>query len=136
MREVIQLFRVKHFMAVIFIVYLPVSPAIASAGWYPISKGQSLTVEYCLPTSNMGNLYLQALGSGSKWKTVAIIKHPRLIRDSYCADDFKYGFAQGLYHLKYEWTVNISGEWGLHLKSSTTNKTYSGWPDGITTNGK
>ena len=28
-------------------------------------------VEYCLLTANMGTLYLQALGNGTKWKTVA-----------------------------------------------------------------
>jgi len=109
---------------------------MASAGWYPAAKGEYLVVEYCLPTANVGTLYLQALGSGTKWKTVAVIKHPQLRKDSYCADDLKHGFGQGLYHLKYKWKVNISGGWGLQLKSSTLNQTYSGWPDGIKTNGK
>jgi hypothetical protein len=109
---------------------------MASAGWYPTAQGESLTVEYCLPTANVGTLYLQALGSGTKWKTVAVIKYPRLRRDSYCANDIKSGFAQGLYHFKYKWKVNISGGWALQLKSSGLNKTYYGWPDGITTNGK
>jgi hypothetical protein len=113
-----------------------VSQAIASAGWYPATKGEFLVVEYCLPTANVGTLYLQALGSGTKWKTVAVIKHPQLRKDSYCAEDLKHGFGQGLYHLKYKWKVNISGSWGLQLKSSTLNQTYYGWPDGITTNGK
>ena len=116
--------------------YLSVAPAMASAGWYPTAKGESLVVEYCLPTANVGTLYLQALGSGTKWKTVAVIRHPQLRKDSYCADDFKHGFGQGLFHLKYKWKVNISGGWGLQLKSSALNQTYYGWPDGITTNGK
>lgn len=111
-------------------------PAFAGAGWYPAAKGESLMVEYCLPTANVGTLYLQALGSGTKWKTVAVIKHPKLRKDSYCTDDLKYGFGQGLYHLKYKWKVNISGGWALQLKSATSNQTYYGWPDGITTNEK
>ena len=135
MKGAIRLFRWKLLLVVLVISYLPVAQAIASAGWYPTAKGESLTVEYCLPTANVGTLYLQALGSGTKWKTVAVIKHPQLRKDPYCADDFKHGFGQGLFHLKYKWKVNISGGWGLQLKSSTLNKTYYGWPDGITTNG-
>ena len=136
MKGAIRLFRWKLLLVVLVISYLPVAQAIASAGWYPTAKGESLTVEYCLPTANVGTLYLQALGSGTKWKTVAVIKHPQLRKDPYCADDFKHGFGQGLFHLKYKWKVNISGGWGLQLKSSALNQTYYGWPDGITTNGK
>jgi len=136
MKGAIRLFKSKLFILVNAILYVSVSPAVASAGWYPTTKGESLIVEYCLPTANVGTLYLQALGSGTKWETVAIIKNPRLTKDTYCADDFKNGFAQGLYHFKYKWKVNISGGWALQLKSSTLNKTYYGWPDGITTNGK
>ena len=135
MKGAIRLFRWKLFIMVNAVLYLSASPGMASAGWYPTAQGESLTVEYCLPTANVGTLYLQALGSGTKWKTVAVIKHPQLRKDPYCADDFKHGFGQGLFHLKYKWKVNISGGWGLQLKSSTLNKTYYGWPDGITTNG-
>ena len=135
MKGAIRLFRWKLLLVVLVISYLPVAQAIASAGWYPTAKGESLTVEYCLPTANVGTLYLQALGSGTKWKTVAVIKHPQLRKDPYCADDFKYGFGQGFYHFKYKWKVNITGGWALQLKSSTLNKTYYGGPDGITTNG-
>jgi hypothetical protein len=136
MKGAIRLFRWKLLSVVLVVSYLTVAQAIASAGWYPTAKGESLVVEYCLPTANVGTLYLQALGSGTKWKTVAVIKHPQLRKDSYCADYLKHGFGQGLYHLKYKWKVNISGGWGLQLKSSTLNQTYYGWPDGITTNGK
>ena len=135
MKGAIRLFRWKLLLVVLVISYLPVAQAIASAGWYPTANGESLVVEYCLPTANVGTLYLQALGSGTKWKTVAVIKHPQLRKDSYCADDLKHGFGQGLYHLRYKWKVNISGGWALQLKSSTVNKTFYGWPDGITTNG-
>jgi hypothetical protein len=109
--------------------------AFGSAGWYPTAKGESITVEYCLPTKDMGNLYLQALGSGTKWKTVATIKNKILKKDKYCADDYKYGSKQGLYHLKFAWKVNVSGGWGLRLKSTSINKVFYGWPDGITTEG-
>lgn len=135
MKGAIRLFRWKLLLVVLVISYLPVAQAIASAGWYPTAKGESLVVEYCLPTANAGTLYLLALGSGTNWKTVAVIKHPQLRKDPYCADDFKYGFGQGFYHFKYKWKVNITGGWALQLKSSTLNKTYYGGPDGITTNG-
>ena len=110
--------------------------AFGSAGWYPTAKGESITVEYCLPTPKVGVLYLQALGIGAKWKTVATIKQPQFKKDSYCADDFKYGTKQGLYHLKYNWKVNISGGWGLQLYSVGLEKAFYGWPDGITMKGK
>ena len=110
--------------------------AFGSAGWYPTTKGELITVEYCLPTKNVGTLYLQALGNGTKWRTVATIKNVLLKKDSYCADDYKYGSKQGLYHLKYVWKVNVSGGWGLQLKSSSLNKVFFGWPDGITTDGR
>ena len=136
MKGAIRLFRWKLLSVVLVVSNLAVVQAIASAGWYPTANGESLVVEYCLPTANVGTLYLQALGSGTKWKTVAIINHPQLRKDAYCADDFKHGFGQGLYHLKYKWKVNISGGWALQIKSSTSNQTYYGWPDGVTTNGK
>ena len=136
MKGAIRLFRWKLLSVVLVVSYLAVAQAIASAGWYPTAKGESLVVEYCLPRATVGTLYLQALGSGTKWKTVAVIKHPQLRKDAYCADDLKHGFGQGLYHLKYKWKVNISGGWALQIKSSTSNQTYYGWPDGVTTNGK
>ena len=76
MKGAIRLFRWKLLSVVLVVSYLAVVQAIASAGWYPTAKGESLVVEYCLPTANVGTLYLQALGSGTKWKTVAVIKHP------------------------------------------------------------
>ena len=123
-------------VGVISLLVLSTSPAHASAGWYPIAKGQSITVEYCLPTANVGILYLQATGEGAKSQTVATIKSPKLKNDKYCLDDVKYGFGEGFFHFRYKWKVNISGGWGLQLKSSTLHKIYYGWPDGITTNGK
>lgn len=74
MKGAIRLFKLKLFIAVNVALYFSVSPAMASAGWYPTAQGESLTVEYCLPTAIPGTLYLQALGSGTNWKTVAVIK--------------------------------------------------------------
>jgi len=75
------LFKVIGVLGVISLLVLSPSSARASAGWYPIAKGQSITVEYCLPTANVGVLYLQATSEGSKSKTVATINSPKLKKD-------------------------------------------------------
>lgn len=116
--------------------FLFLTGAHASAGWYPIAKGEVIEVEYCLPTAKVGTLVLQAVGVGNKVKSVAVVMPSQLKKDSYCADDMKYGFGEGLYHFKYKWRVNISGEWGLQLHSPRLKRTFYGWPDGITTRAK
>ena len=107
------------------------SSALASAGWYPINKGETLTVEYCLPKARMGTLVLRGTGNELTPKILAKIKDSTLKQDSYCADDLKRGYKQGAYHLKYSWKVNITGQYGLDLYSTNTKKKYYGWPDGI-----
>lgn len=110
---------------------LATSSAVASAGWYPTSKGQTLTVEYCLPKAQMGTLVLRGTGAQPIPKILAKIKDPILKRDSYCADDLKRGYKQGAYHFRYSWKVNVTGQYGLDLYSNDTKKKYYGWPDGI-----
>ena len=128
------MFKVIGVVGVISLLVLSPSSAHASAGWYPIAKGQSITVEYCLPTANVGVLYLQATSEGSKSKTVATIKSPKLKNDKYCVDDVKYGFGEGLYHFRYKWKVNITGGSALQLYSGKLKRVFYGWPDGISTN--
>ena len=130
------MFKVIGVVGMISLLVLSPSSARASAGWYPIAKGQSITVEYCLPTADVGVLYLQATSEGSKSKTVATIKSPKLKKDKYCVDDVKYGFGEGLYHFRYKWKVNITGGSALQLFSGRLKRVFYGWPDGITTNGK
>ena len=81
----------------------------------------------------MGQLYLQVMGDGP-WKIVAKINANHLKKDSYCADDVKYGFGSGYFHLVYLWRVNLIGSGGLQVFSPKTKKTYYGWPDGIESN--
>ena len=111
---------------VLVILHISGLPAIASAGWYPIAKGQSIYVEYCLPTINVGVLYLQATSDGTKSKTVARIKSPKLKKDKYCEDDIKYGFGEGLFHFRYKWKVNISGGSALQLYSGRLKRVFYG----------
>ena len=109
--------------------------SFGSAGWLPVVKGEPLVVEFCLPSAKPGTLILQGMGNSNKWRTLATIKNPKLKKDSYCADDFKTGYKQGLYHFKYRWIVNVSGGWALQLYSPATKKVFYGWPDGIETTG-
>jgi hypothetical protein len=108
----------------------------ASAGWYPVQRGKELTVEFCLPNSAPNIYHLQASSGNDKWITVAVIQKMQLSVDLYCKDDFKFGNKQGLFHLKYKWTVNLSGGWALRLSSQRTNSIFYGWPDGVSASSK
>jgi len=101
--------------------------AHASAGYYPVSKGEILPVEVCLPASVHSPIYLEAYGASRKWVIVAKISFKNLKKDSYCADShMQY---DGPFHLKYNWKVNGFG--GLKFVDPKTKKAYFGWPDGV-----
>ncbi len=102
-------------------------PAHASAGYYPVSRGEILPVEVCLPKSAHSPIYLEAYGASQKWVVVAKISFKNLKKDAYCADpNMQY---DGPYHLKYNWKVNGFGS--LNFVDPRTKKAYLGWPDGV-----
>ena len=106
--------------------------ANASAGWYPTHVGDSIVTEFCIPAGSHSPVFLQAMGVGSAWRTVAVIKFKNLRVDSFCRDESKYGITPaGLYHLKYKWKVNIRGSWGMQLYIPNLRKIVYGWPDGV-----
>jgi hypothetical protein len=121
--------------AIAFTIVLTVansSSANASAGWYPTYKGDLIVTEFCIPAGSHSPVFLQTMGEGSTWRTVAVIKFKKLSNDSYCRNEAKYGFTPaGLYHLKYKWNVNIRGSWGMQLYIPNLRKVVYGWPDGI-----
>lgn len=107
-------------------------PAQASAGWLPVSKGETLKMDFCVPKSNMGVLYLRANQlNGPASVLIAKFRTEKFSKDKYCRDEMEYGLKQGFYHFQYSWKVNVIGEWGIALTSLSPKKFYSGWPDGI-----
>ena len=99
----------------------------ASAGYYPVSRGEILPVEVCLPKSAHSPIYLEGYGTSRKWVILAKISFKNLKKDSYCADPNME--SDGPYHLKYNWKVNGFGS--LNFVDPRTKKGYFGWPDGV-----
>jgi len=116
----------------VFILLAPATSAFASAGWYPTHPGDVIETEVCLPKSVSSPIYLQLIPDKGSGKTVAKIYFKDLKADSYCRDSIKHDPATaGPYHLKYKWSVNVTGENGLQFFNPKIKKTYYGWPDGI-----
>jgi hypothetical protein len=111
------------------VIALSLSPqlATASAGYYPVSKGEILPVEVCLPKSAHSPIYLEGYGASRKWVILAKISFKNLKKDSYCSDPNMQ--SAGPYHLKYNWKVNGFGS--LNFVDPKTKKAYFGWPDGV-----
>ncbi len=111
----------------ILVLVLLEQPARASAGYYPVRRGEILQVEVCLPKSAHSPIYLESYGASRKRVILAKISFKNLKKDSYCADPkMQY---DGPYHLKYNWKVNGFGS--LNFVDSKTKKAYFGWPDGV-----
>ena len=116
----------------VFILLAPTTSAFASAGWYPTHPGDVIETEVCLPKGFSSPIYLQLIPEKGVHKTVATIKIKSLKADAYCRDSVNQSSNRPRpYHLKYKWTVNVTGESGLQFFDPKTKKTYYGWPDGI-----
>ena len=114
-------------IVIVALISLTFQNAHASAGYYPVSRGEILPVEVCLPKSAHSPIYLEGYGTSRKWVILAKISFKNLKKDSYCADPNME--SDGPYHLKYNWKVNGFGS--LNFVDPRTKKGYFGWPDGV-----
>ena len=94
----------------------------ASAGYYPIHRGDLLGVEACLPIRTTSPLILQIESMDLHWKKVAVVPFNKLTRQD-CD--------RGSLKLVYRWKVNVSLGGTLRLWDSTLKRSYFVWPDGI-----
>ena len=95
----------------------------ASAGWYPTFPGDVIETSVCLPKKHGPVIYLQLTRLGSDFKTVAKFKPNQIYDPNYCG--------KGKPAYGYNWTVNVTGEWGIVFFDPAYKKRYNGWPDGI-----
>jgi len=96
--------------------------AMASAGFYPIQKGEVLTAEVCLPTNIKPPISLQLNSGNGKPASVATINSiPKTSRK--CGKNRR--------HVSINWKVDRTGIYGLSFYSSKGKITFTGWPDGI-----
>ena len=96
--------------------------AFASAGYYPIIKGEVLNAEVCVPKNTKSPLSLQLNSGGGKPVSVAIVNSiPKSSGD--CSKNERQVFIN--------WKVDRIGMYGLSFYSPKSKSTYYGWPDGI-----
>ena len=104
---------------------LPVS-AFASAGYYPIEKGEVLNAEVCIPKNTKPPISLQLNSGNGKPVSVATINSiPKSSGD--CRKNERQVFIN--------WKVDRRGIYGLSFRSTKSKVTFTGWPDGIEVKG-
>ena len=100
---------------------LPVS-AFASAGYYPIEKGEVLNAEVCVPKNTKPPIVLQLNSGNGKPVSVATIDSiPKSSGDC----------SKNEYQVVVNWKVDRTGIYGLSFRSTKSKVTFTGWPDGI-----
>ncbi len=96
--------------------------SFASAGYYPIEKGEVLTAEVCVPKNTKSPLSLQLNSGSGKPVSVAMVNSiPKLSGD--CSKNERQVFIN--------WKVDRIGMYGLSFYSPKSKSTFYGWPDGI-----
>ena len=96
--------------------------ALASAGFYPIEKGEILRAEVCIPKNTKLPLSLQINGGNGKPVSVATVKSiPK--SSSGCKRNESKVFVN--------WKVDRLGIYSLSFYSTKSKSTFYGWPDGI-----
>jgi hypothetical protein len=113
--------KTKIFICSFLLASLPNS-VIASAGYYPIEKGEVLNAEVCVPKNTKPPISLQ-LNSG-KGKPVSIATINSIPKSSgKCGNNGRQVFVN--------WKVDRTGIYGLSFRSTKSKTTFTGWPDGI-----
>jgi len=100
--------------------------AFASAGFYPIEKGEVLNTEVCVHKNTKPPIFLQLNSGNGKPISVATVN---LISKS----SGKCGKNERQVFIK--WKVDRIGLYGLSFYSPKSKSTFVGWPDGIEVKG-
>jgi len=98
------------------------NPVIASAGFYPIEKGEVLNTEVCVPKNTKSPLSLQINSGNGKPVSVATVNSiPK--SSGNCKKNESKVFIN--------WKVDRLGIYSLSFYSTKSKSTFYGWPDGI-----
>ena len=99
---------------------------MASAGYYPIEKGEVLKAEVCVPKNTKPPLALQIYsGNGKPVRVATVNSIPKSSGD--CSKNERQVFIN--------WKVDRTGMYGLSFYSPKGKFTFAGWPDGIEVKG-
>jgi hypothetical protein len=96
--------------------------AAASAGYYPVKKGELLETEVCVPKNTKPPLSLQLTSGSSKAVSVSTINAIPKLTGSCPKDEIQVFM---------NWTVDRTGLYGISFYASKSKSSYVGWPDGI-----
>ena len=100
--------------------------AFASAGFYPIEKGEVLNAEVCVPKNTKPPISLQLHSGNGKPVSVATINSiPK--SSGKCSKNQRQVFIN--------WKVDRTGIYGLSFYSTKSKSAFTGWPDGIEVKG-
>jgi hypothetical protein len=113
--------KTKIFICSFLLASIPNS-VIASAGYYPIEKGEVLNTEVCVPKNTKPPLYLQIYsGIGKPVRVATVNSIPKSSGD--CSKNER--------QVLINWKVDRTGMYGLSFYSPKGKSTFAGWPDGI-----
>lgn len=113
--------KTKIFICSFLLAAIP-NPVIASAGFYPIEKGEVLNTEVCVPKNTKSPLSLQINSGNGKPVSVATINSiPK--SSGNCKKNESKVFIN--------WKVDRLGIYSLSFYSTKSKSTFYGWPDGI-----
>ena len=111
----------KILICSLLLVSMPNS-VIASAGFYPIEKGEVLNAQVCVPKNTKPPISLQLNSGNGKPVSVATINSiPK--SSGKCGNNGRQVFVN--------WKVDRTGIYGLSFRSTKSKTTFTGWPDGI-----
>ena len=111
----------KIFCISFFLALIPTT-AFASAGYYPIKKGEILNAEVCLPNEVRPPISLQLNSGEGKPVTVFKIK-------SFVKKVKPCGKEKTLVAIR--WKVDREGIYALSFYDPRSKKIFFGWPDGV-----
>ena len=113
--------KTKIFICSFLLAAIP-NPVIASAGFYPIEKGEVLNTEVCVPKNTKSPLSLQINSGNGKPVSVATVNSiPK--SSGNCKKNESKVFIN--------WKVDRLGIYSLSFYSTKSKSTFYGWPDGI-----
>jgi len=113
--------KTKIFICSFLLAAIP-NPVIASAGFYPIEKGEVLNTEVCVPKNTKSPLSLQINSGNGKPVSVATINSIPKSSGNCKKNESKVFF---------NWKVDRLGIYSLSFYSTKSKSTFYGWPDGI-----
>ena len=101
------------------------NPAYASAGYYPINKGELLEATTCVPSTMKPPVLLQISGVNTNQKKVEITRATKWSKTTtnLCGAN--------KYQVTFKWKVNRTGVYALSAYSPNSPVDLYVWPDGI-----